>query len=285
MSPSALGAGRLIVAALAIGPFVVRHGWIRPSGREWILLALSGIGWFGIYNVALNAGERQVDAGTAALLVQVGPIIVAIAATAVFKEPFTRWLGLGIIVGFAGVALIASGSSTSHQQHLGGVLLVLVAAVMYAVGVMSQKPLLGRLPGLQVVWTSFVIGALTCLPGAGDLRRAITHADVLTAIVFLGLFPTAIGFSTWAFALRHSNVGALSLTTFLVPFLASLIAWITLDQVPPATSFAGGTLAIVGVLLTRRRPAAISPAAADSRRRRGLPSTPPSTDATPIPSE
>lgn len=285
VSPSGLAAGRLLVASLAIGPLVLRQGWVRPTRREWLLLALSGVGWFGVYNIALNAGERRVDAGTAALLVQVGPIIVALAATAVFKEPFTRWLGLGILVGFAGVALIAYGTNDSRHQDLSGVLLVLIAAVMYAVGVMSQKPVLGRLPGAQVVWTSCVVGAVVCLPAAGDLPAALGDADVVSGIMFLGLFPTAVGFTTWAFALRHFNVGALSLTTFLVPFIATLIAWITLDQVPPVTSFIGGTLAIVGVLLTRRKPRALSPKAADSRTPRDLLSTPPSTDATPIPSE
>jgi drug/metabolite transporter (DMT)-like permease len=285
LSPSALGAGRLIVAALALGPLVLRQGWVRPTRNEWLLLVLGGVGWFGIYNIALNAGERRVDAGTAALLVQVGPIIVALVATVVFKEPFTGWLALGILVGFAGVALIASGNSGSTRQDLDGVLLVLVAALMYAVGVMSQKPVLGRLPGMQVVWISFVVGALTCLPGAGDLPRSLTHGDVVTAILYLGLFPTAIGFTTWAYALRHSNVGALSLTTFLVPFLATLIAWMTLNQVPPVTSFIGGSLAIVGVLLTRRKPRALSPAVEDPQKQPGSPSTPLSRDATPIPSE
>jgi len=255
VSPAGLGAGRLLVAALVIAPFVFRQGWIAPTRREWTLLVAGGVGWFGVYNIALNAGERRIDAGTSALIVQVGPIIVAFLATLIFKEPFTRWLLLGIVVGFSGVALIAYGSATSHRSDLAGVLLVLVAALMYAVGVMTQKPLLARLPGMQVVWISFIVGALTCLPWSGGLWHAMTKADVLTSIVYLGLFPTAIGFSTWAFALRHSNVGALSLTTFLVPFIATLIAWAALNEVPPAASFIGGTLAILGVLLTRRKPA------------------------------
>ncbi|MGN6721175.1 MAG: DMT family transporter [Marmoricola sp.] len=256
VSPAGLGAGRLLVAALVIAPFVFRQGWLPPTRREWLLLLAGGVGWFGVYNITLNAGERRVDAGTAALIVQVGPIIVALLATVLFKEPFTRWLLLGIAVGFSGVALIAYGSASSHRSDVAGVLLVLIAALMYAVGVMTQKPLLARLPGMQVVWISFLVGAVTCLPWAGGLGHAMTHADVLASIVYLGLLPTAIGFSTWAFALRHSNVGALSLTTFLVPFIATLIAWVALHEVPPARSFAGGSLAIVGVLLTRRKPAA-----------------------------
>jgi len=256
VSPATLTVGRLVVAAIALAPFVVRRGWVRPSAREWLLLVTCGVGWFGVYNLTLNAGERRIDAGTAALIVQVGPIIVALAATVLFGERMTRWLGIGMLVGFAGVVLIAQGSRTSGQGDLVGVLLVLVAAVMYAVGVMSQKPLLARIPGVQVVFTCFVVGALVCAPWAGGLGSAVSHPDDLVWIVYLGVFPTAIGFSTWAFALRHSDVGKLSLTTFLVPFIATVIAWITLDEVPPALSFLGGVVAIAGVLLTRRRAAA-----------------------------
>jgi len=256
VSPAALTVGRLVVAAIVLAPFVVRRGWVRPTRREWVLLILCGVCWFGIYNLTLNAGERRIDAGTAALIVQVGPIIVALAATVLFGERMTRWLGIGMIVGFAGVVLIAQGSRTSGHGELVGVLLVLVSAVMYAVGVMGQKPLLTRIPGAQVVFVSFLIGALVCAPWAGDLGDTVTHPGDLAWLVYLGVFPTAIGFSTWAFALRYSDVGKLSLTTFLVPFIATVIAWITLNEVPPALSFLGGVVAIAGVLLTRRRAAA-----------------------------
>ena len=54
----------------------------------------------------------------------------------------------------------------------------------------------------------------------------------------------------------HTDAGALSLTTFLVPGIATLIAWLLIDEVPPSLTFVGGALAIVGVLMTRRKPKA-----------------------------
>ena len=254
LSPGALSTGRLVVAALVTAPFVLRRGWVSPTPREWWLLVASGVGWFGIYNLALNAGERRVDAGTAALLIQVGPIIVAFAATFLFGETLNRWLVLGIVVGFSGVAVIARGFASGGNGDLVGVGLVVVAAVMYAVGVLSQKPLLRRIPAIQVVWCSFVIGALVCLPFSADLPSVVAEGGpTLWWTIYLGVFPTAVAFSTWAFALTHSDAGRLSLTTFLVPVLTTLIAWLLLGEVPPALTFAGGGLAIAGVLLTRRR--------------------------------
>ena len=255
ISPGSLGAGRLIVAALVVLPLVLRRGWVQPTGREWILLTACGIGWFGIYNLALNEAERRVDAGTAAMIIQIGPIIVAVLAVWIFGEVLHRWLLVGMVIGFGGVAVIARGYSGGGQGDLVGVLLVVVAAAMYAVGVLSQKSLLRRIPSVQVVLVSFVIGALVCLPFAHDLVSVVTHGGAtLWWTVYLGIFPTEIAFTTWAFALAHTDAGKLSLTTFLVPGLTTLIAWALLEEVPPALTFLGGALAIVGVLLTRRTP-------------------------------
>ncbi|UFN43685.1 DMT family transporter [Nocardioides okcheonensis] len=257
VSPGALGSGRLLVAALVVLPLVLRRGWVRPTGREWTLLALGGLGWFGVYNLALNAGERHVDAGTAAMIIQIGPVIVALLAVPLFGERLHAWLLAGMVVGFAGVAVIARGSSTDADASLLGVVLVLVAAAMYAVGVLTQKVLLRRLPSVQVVLVSFVIGAVTCLPFSGDLPGIVADGGAeLWWILYLGVFPTAVAFTTWAYALTHTDAGALSLTTFLVPLIATFIAWVTIDEVPPSLTFVGGALAIVGVLMTRRKPRA-----------------------------
>jgi drug/metabolite transporter (DMT)-like permease len=257
VSPGALGAGRLLIAALVVLPLVLRRGWVPPTRREWGLLALGGVGWFGVYNLTLNAGERHVDAGTAAMIIQIGPVIVALMAVPLFGERLHAWLLAGMVVGFAGVGVIARGSSTDADASLLGVLLVLVAAAMYAVGVLTQKVLLRRLPSVQVVLVSFLMGAVTCLPFATDLPGIVLDGGAeLWWIVYLGVLPTAVAFTTWAYALTHTDAGALSLTTFLVPGIATLIAWLTIDEVPPSLTFVGGALAIVGVLMTRRRPKA-----------------------------
>jgi drug/metabolite transporter (DMT)-like permease len=255
VSPGAIGAGRLLIAALVVLPLVMRAGWVSPTRREWALLALGGVGWFGVYNLTLNAGERHVDAGTAAMIIQIGPVIVALLAVPLFGEVMHRWLVAGMVVGFAGVAVIARGSSTDADASLLGVVLVLVAAAMYAVGVLTQKVLLRRIPPVQVVFVSFLMGAVTCLPFASDLPSIVGSGGAeLWWIVYLGVLPTAVAFTTWAFALTHTDAGALSLTTFLVPGIATLIAWLTIDEVPPSLTFLGGALAIVGVLMTRRKP-------------------------------
>jgi drug/metabolite transporter (DMT)-like permease len=261
--PGALSLARLLIGALVLGGFLLRRPRSWPQRRDWPLLLLCGVAWFGVYNIALNAAERRIDAGTSALVVQVGPIIVALLATVFLGERMSRWLLIGMAIGFVGVVVIGRGSSSGHGDLL-GVLLAIVAAVTYAIGVLAQKPLVGRLPGLEITFLACLIGAVVCLPFAGQLVDVVRDAPASTLLwtAYLGVFPTAIGFSTWAYALKHSDAGRLALTTFLVPFLATGLAWVLLDEVPPGLAFVGGALCIAGVLLTRKKPRpATTPAA------------------------
>ena len=84
-SPGALSLGRLLVGSVALGVVLTTRGWTTPNRREWPRLVGIGVLWFGLYNVALNAGERRVDAGTAAMLIQLSPVMVAVLAAVFLK--------------------------------------------------------------------------------------------------------------------------------------------------------------------------------------------------------
>ena len=254
-SPGALALGRLLVASLCLAVIGLSRGVPRPTRREWLSIAVVGVLWFGIYMVALNAGERRVDAGTAAMLIQVSPVLIALLAAVFLDERFTLFLGLGLALAFGGVALIAVSTSPGSNSDVVGVLLCLLAASVYAVSLILQKPLVGRLAAVHVTWLACTIGAVVCLPLGGDLVRqaADAPASSLWWIVYLGVFPTAIAFTTYAFALRHMSAGNLGVTTYLVPPITIVMGLIFLSEAPPAMAYVGGALALVGVALARRR--------------------------------
>jgi drug/metabolite transporter (DMT)-like permease len=259
--PGSLSLGRLIIATAALGVMVlvsVPPARRRlPNRREWPLIALGGVSWIGVYNVTLNESEQRIDAATAALIVQIGPIIVALLATFFFQERLTRWLLIGLAVGFAGVVIIGRASSEGGQGDVLGVLLSAVAAVTFAIGVISQKKLLGSgMSALEMTFWFYVVGTIACLPWAFELVGVVGDASAsdLSWIAYLGIVPSALAFVTWAYALNRSDAGKFALSTFLVPFITTLMAWLALGEVPPAMAFVGGALCIAGVLLIRRKP-------------------------------
>jgi drug/metabolite transporter (DMT)-like permease len=151
--------------------------------------------------------------------------------------------------------LLIGVATREAEADLVGVVLCVVAAITYAVGVVAQKPVLRRLPPLQVTFTACAIGTICVLPWAralaGELGRA--SAGSVAGIVYLGVVPTALAFSTWAYALRRMDAGKLGVTTYLVPPLVILMGWLLLDEVPPVLALVGGGICLAGVALSRRR--------------------------------
>ena len=266
VSAGALSLGRLLVASLVLGVFVLvrrdssvaaagslgGNGW--PVGRAWVRLIVCGLLWFGVYNVALNEAERRVDAGTAAMLVNIGPILIAVLAGLLLGEGFPRQVFVGLGVAFAGVLLIGTATSPGGGADLVGVALCLVSAIGYAVGVVSQKPLLKEVSPLRVTWLACVVGTVSCLPFLPallhDLRTASPSA--VGWIVYLGVMPTALAFTTWAYALARTTAGKLGTSTYLVPPVAILLGWLLLGESPAPLAYLGGAICLAGVYLSRR---------------------------------
>jgi drug/metabolite transporter (DMT)-like permease len=257
LSPGALSLGRLLVGAAALALLLFVRNERLPSWSELRPVALPllacGLLWFGAYNVALNAGERRVDAGTAAMLVNVGPILIAILAGFLLHEGFPRTLLIGCGIAFGGVVVIAFATSNAGATTA-GVVLCILAAVAYSGGVVSQKRVLGTLSPLQTILLCCLIGVLACVPFAPQLVGELGDADAAAIgwMVYLGVFPTALAFTTWAFALARTGAGRMAATTYLVPPVSILLGWLLLSESPPALALAGGVLCLAGVIVARR---------------------------------
>lgn len=253
-SPGALALGRLLIATAALGALAVSRREPLPSRRALPGIAICGVFWFGLYNIVLNEAERRVDAGTAAMLVNVGPILIAVLAGVLLHEGFPRGLLVGCVVAFSGVVVIGVATSQEGIVAGWGAVLCIVAALAYAAGVVAQKPLLAYTSPLQVTVFACAIGALVCLPFAPTLARELPHAraSAIGWMVYLAIAPMAVGFMTWAYALKRTTAGRMGSTTYLVPPIAVLLGWVLLGETPPALAFAGGVLCLVGVAVARR---------------------------------
>src|ERR1700738_4617786 len=130
-APGPLAFGRLLVGSMSLALFVLVRRASLPPRRTLAGIVACGVLWFGLYNVALNDAERHLDAGIAALLVNVGPIFIAILAGVVLREGFPRWLLLGCGISFTGAALIGI-ATARHGVGAGlGIVLCVVAALGY----------------------------------------------------------------------------------------------------------------------------------------------------------
>lgn len=249
-----LSLARLLVGGAVLGALVAVRREALPPRRDLPRLALVGLLWFAAYSILLNSAEQRVDAGTAAMLVNIGPVLIALLAGVVLREGFPRALLAGCAVAFAGAVVIGLATRERSVDAGWGAALCLAAAAAYAGGVVAQKPLLERTSGLQVTFLACVVGAVVCLPYAPGLVRDVgdASAPAVAWTVYLGVFPLAVGFTTWAYALRRTTAGRMGATTYLVPPIAVLLGWALLGEAPPALALAGGALCPAGVFLARR---------------------------------
>ncbi|WP_326583898.1 DMT family transporter [Streptomyces sp. NBC_00481] len=262
-SPGALALGRLLAGVLVLGAIwlVRREGW--PPRAAWRGIAVSGVLWFGFYMVALNWGEQQVDAGTAALVVNIGPILIALLGARLLGDPMPPRLLAGMAVSFAGAVAVGLSMSGEGGASVLGVVLCVLAAVGYAAGVVAQKPALGSASPLQVTTFGCLVGAVACLPFAGQLVREAADAPASATLnmVYLGVFPTALAFTTWAYALARTTASRMGATTYAVPALVVLMSWLALGEVPGPLTLAGGALCLAGVAVSRSRTGPRTPGA------------------------
>jgi drug/metabolite transporter (DMT)-like permease len=212
-----------------------------------------GILFQGVYSLALNEAERRVDAGTAAMLIATGPLLIAVLAGLFLREGFPRRLFAGCTLAFLGSSVIGFATSQAGPRAGLGILFLLIAVLAYASAVVVQKSALARASALQVTWLGCAAATLALLPFAPSLVRDLADGGPAAAgwILYLGVFPTAIGFAAWTFALRQTSAGRMGTMIYLIPPLVLLLGWALLHEAPPWPALAGGVLCLAGVYVAR----------------------------------
>jgi drug/metabolite transporter (DMT)-like permease len=253
----ALALLRFTVAGIGLVIYQVLRPSARvqlPAARHLPVLFLSGIIGITLYHLALNAGERTVSAGNASLIVSMSPIFTALFATVSLGERLGLSGWSGVLLGFAGAAVVSLSEQASVHLSAGSAL-ILIAALAQAIYFVLQKPLLLRYRPLEVTSYAIWLGTIGLLPFAGELWHTIGRASLAStgAGVYLGLFPGAAAYLAWAFVLSQLPAGRAASSLYLVAPVAILIAWLVLGERPTPVALLGGCIVLAGVGLVNAR--------------------------------
>ncbi len=252
--PGEVALARLLVAAVVLALYAATTRMRMPEARDLPVILLAGLLAFAVYHVALNYGEITVSAGAAGVLIATAPVFTALLAAAFLGERLRPLGWAGMAVSFAGAALISvdEGGGLALDP---GAFLILLSAVCVSAYFVFQRPYLAKYGALAfttyAIWAGTVF-VLPYLPGLFSQSLAAPTGTSLV-LVYLGLFPTALGYVTYAYAMSRMDASAAVSFLYLIPVLAYLIGWAWLGEAPTSLSVLGGLLALAGVVLVNRR--------------------------------
>jgi len=252
--PGELALLRFIIASMSLLVYGLVTRLPLPAIRDVPVLFLMGFLGFTVYHVGLNAGEVSVPAGAASFIIASVPVFSTLLAVMFLGERLTALGWAGVFVSFLGVSLISVGTGSGLRFEPGALFIVL-AAISESLFFVLQKPLLSRYSGLQLtaytIWTGTLF-MMVYLPGlVSQIGRA--PAACTLAAAYLGIFPAAIGYVVWSFALSRTELSRVTSSLNLSPVLSLGIAFIVLREIPTAVSLAGGITTLAGVILLNTR--------------------------------
>lgn len=250
-SPAAVVAGRTLLGALILLPFALRQGALRP--------AFSKIGWvlaFGAIEMAgpfllLSHAEQTLPSGLTGLLVATVPLFAAlIAFTGGDRSVLRPTRAIGLVVGFAGVAVIVAGPGLSVEA--GGLLAVgevLLVAVCYAMAPFIVAHKLGGVPALGTITLSLFAVGLFYLPIGALTQHEVPTVDATVALVLLGVLCTAVAFIVFFALIARVGPARAPLFTYVNPVVAIVLGTIILGEALTLGLLIGFPLVILGCWL------------------------------------
>ena len=241
---------RFLVASATLGVIAVLKRMRPPRPRDVPALLLHGFLGFTVYHACLNYGEQTVSAAAACFLIIAIPIFTTLLAVLFLKETLTRRAVFGVLVSVVGIALISFGEGDSLDLNVGA-LYVLVAAFAESVFIVLQKPFLRRYSPLEYVTWTVLAGTFFLLAFSPGFFAAVAAAPLPATLagIYLGIFPAAVAYVAWAYALARVEASKIVVTQYALPGLTLLIGWAWLGELPTMVSLAGGLVALFGVVI------------------------------------
>jgi drug/metabolite transporter (DMT)-like permease len=251
LPPLLMSSVRFLIAGAALYAFAAR-GRPRPTRREWLAAAIVGAALLLVGNGGVAWAETRLDSGFAALIVAIIPLYVAAMDRVVFGRRLSRVAVVGLVIGFAGVALLVR---PGGGNDVGAALVLLAttsawsAGSLYARGApLPTSPLLSA--AMQMLAASLFLGVAGLATGEGsDVHADAFAAKPLIAFTYLVLVGSLIAFSAYAWLLKNVRISVVATYAFVNPVVAVALGTLFLNEQIGLTTVVAGAAIVLAVVL------------------------------------
>jgi drug/metabolite transporter (DMT)-like permease len=257
--PEVMASIRFLTAAL------IMMAWCRWSGRrirvnrdELIRLAVIGVLLLTVANLILAYAERVIPTGLAALIMSVTPLWFLILETLVFRRTYlTLRGGIGLPLGMVGIVVLLwpklSAASSVGSRELIVSLSLLLGSLSFATGsVLSKGWKLKLDPFSAAAWQMLFggLGNLSVAVTRWSFPRAHWTLEGISAIAYLMLFGSLVGFSAYVWLLHHVSTAKVATYAYVNPVVAVFLGWLILHERVDAYVLVGTAIVASSVALT-----------------------------------
>ena len=221
---------------------------------DWPLVALLGVIWMAAPFMLFSVAQQWIESSLAGMINAAAPLFTALVAAIAVRHLPGRMQAGGLAVGFLGVVAVASPSFGEGESTSLGIVLVLLATVMYGCAFNLAGPLQRRNGALPVIWRAQLVALVLLLPvGVVSASKSTFAWESLLPMVALGSIGTALTY-VW-FTTLVGRVGATrgSVTLYFVPVVAILLGALILGESIAAVAILGTALVLAGAYLTSRQ--------------------------------
>jgi len=251
----------LVLRRLQLPAFAAAEAARKPGFNRRDVWTFLYLGFFGVSvnQFCFTLGLHYTSVSHSAVIVGMGPIYTLILAVLLRLERATWHKAVGMAIAFTGVAVLASeGALSAYSPSLLGDAITMTGSLGFATYAVLGKRVAREYDALTMTAYNHFAGALVVLPLATRQAWMLSTAGhwravpwpAWTAILYMGLFGSAVAYALYYWLLRYLEASQLSAFTYLLPVLASILGIVTLGEKGSWTQVAGGTLALAGVYWT-----------------------------------
>ena len=251
-SPVSLMVMRFAAASITLGAVGIIKGISLPKLKDLPWFVASGLTGVFLYSYLFNTGSVTVPAGVSSFIIASSPVFTLLLTRVFLKEIVKPICWIGVLISFCGLAVVTLTQATEFSFDI-GVILVIIAALSSGTYSTIMRVLTKTYTALEATTYTIIAGTIGTLFFLPTAIREIPDSNLTVnlVVVFMGVFPAALAYLAWSYALAKAiKTAHVTVFSYLIPLISALLAYVWLRETLSVYTLIGGLVIIGGMLLT-----------------------------------